>query len=474
MFFRKMLLVSVLLLVCAGSPLAQEYAQDQVLVKGATQAQLAALGGIGVKAASTIKGSPGIQVAVLKPGLTPPMAAALLQKLPNVEYACPNYIRKIHLSPNDPDYGEQWAWPKIDAEGAWDITTGDPNVTVGVIDSGVDLDHPDLQSNLWVNQAEASGTPGVDDDGNGYVDDVYGYNAITNGYYPNDDNGHGSHCAGTIGAVGNNALGVVGANWIVKIMPLKFLGSSGDGLDSDAIECIYYAIQTNAAGSSNVRVLSNSWGGYGGSPALAAAIEDASLAGIVFVASAGNDSFNIDSSACVLAPGGLNVSNIVTVAATTSSDDMAYFSNYGASLCDLGAPGVNILSTTIDGYEYLDGTSMSCPHVAGVLALTLAGNPGLNMADLIDQVLNNVDPLSSMDGVTSTGGRLNAYRAVSNDPNPAYNNDRDGDGIVNHRDNCPYDFNDGQEDSDGDGVGDACPGPSASCPTFGCFGSAAR
>jgi subtilisin family serine protease len=472
--FGTSLLAVLVVLGLASAARAQDYAPDQVIVRGATQAQLASMGGVGIKHVSRV-GRAGDQLVMLKPGTTVAQAVGLLNALPNVEYACPNYVRRAYGTPTDPAYGQQWGWPKIDAPGAWDITIGDADITVGVIDSGVDLDHPDLQANIWVNTLEAAGTPGVDDDGNGYVDDINGWNGITNSPHPQDDDmyagGHGSHCAGTIGAVANNGTGGCGANWTVSIMALKFLDSLGVGLDANAIDCIDYAIASNNAGSSNVRVLSNSWGGYGESPALTAAIGRAEDAGIVFVCAAGNESFDIDSSACVEVPGGLNVSNIVTVAATTEGDGMAGFSNYGSSLCDLGAPGVNIYSCNKDGgYMTIGGSSMACPHVAGVLALTLAANPSLTMDQLIDQVLRNVDPATSMDGVTSTGGRLNAYKAVANvDTTPS---DRDGDGIQDHRDNCPYVYNDTQADSDGNGVGDACPPVSASCPTFGCAGSA--
>jgi serine protease len=245
-----------------------------------------------------------------------------------------------------------------------------------VIDTGIDYDHPDLATNVWTG-------PGG----------IHGYNFITNTSDPMDDNGHGTHVAGTIGAVAND-LGGVGANWTVQIMGLKFLNAAGNGFDSDAIEAIDYVIDKNNKGYSNVRVLSNSWGGYGYSPALKAAIERARDAGIVFVAAAGNDAFNIDSSQCTEAPGGLNVNNIVTVAATDSSDGMASFSNYGSSRVDLGAPGVSIYSTWMgDGYNTISGTSMATPHVSGIFALTLAANPGLTMDQLIDQVLLNVDPV---------------------------------------------------------------------------------
>ena len=470
-FSRVNILTVLLVLGCAFSVSAQDFVPGEVIVNGASTAQLAALAGTGVKSASTF-GLGGDQLVTLKPGVSVEQAVALLQALPNVKYACPNYIRKATVVPNDPGYGSQWAWEEIQAEQAWDVTTGSADITVGVIDTGVDLDHPDLVANLWVNTLEQAGTPGVDDDGNGHVDDIYGYNGITNGYDPDGDHYHGTHCAGTIGAVTNNGVGVAGVNWTVKIMALKFLDASGSGTDDNAIECIDYAIACNNAGSANVRVLSNSWGGTGDSPALTAAIIRARDANIVFAAAAGNDSFDIDSSGCVYSPGGLNVDNIVSVAATANGDGKAFFTNYGSSLVDLGAPGVSIYSTMIGGYGYLDGTSMACPHVAGVLALTLAAEPTLSWSELIDRVLRNVDPVASMDGITNTGGRLNAYKAVI-DANPT-DNDRDGDGFIDHRDNCPYVSNPSQADSDGNGVGDACPPVTTGCPGFGCLGPPAN
>jgi subtilisin family serine protease len=486
--FYISLLAIVLGLGSTSALQAQNYAPDQVIVKGATSAQLVSLSEGGVKAATRL-GRGGDQLITLKRGVSVKAAVALLEKSPNVEYACPNYIRKAaQTTPPDPYYGSQWGWPQIDAPLAWDDTTGSATVTVGVIDTGVDLQHPDLQANLWVNQTELTGVPGVDDDNNGYFDDIYGWNGITDSPNPDDDDlwtpGHGTHCAGIIGAA-SNAVGGVGANWTVKIMPLKFLNAAGNGSDADAIDCIDYVIATNSAGSSNVKILSNSWSGTGGSDALKAAVARARDAGIVFVAAAGNESFNIDSPGCVIAPGGLNVINIVTVVASNTLDGVTSFSNHGRSLCALRAPGDGIYSTvTVEGgsYKLLSGTSMAAPHVAGVFALVLAAVPALEpvpgnlttLMNFVDRVMYNVDPVVAdpvNNAKTNTGGRLNANRAVKNLPNGAYNPDVDGDFIPNHWDNCPFDANTPQVDSNQDGVGDSCTPPNVPCPGFGCVGS---
>jgi len=464
LFFLPLFLFFIL----NGTAVTQEYAPDEILVNGASPAQLASLSDVETASVKPV-GMGGDLLVKLAAGTSPVRAVSILEKLPNVKYASLNYIRRAYLTPTDPDYGSQWAWPKIDAPQAWDITTGGAAVTVGVIDTGLDLDHPDLAANVWVNPMEAAGLPGEDDDGNGYVDDLHGWNFVNDSADVDDDNGHGSHCSGVIGAVANNGAGGAGANWAVSLMSLKFLNAMGSGSDADAIEAIDYVITTNAAGSSQVRVLATSWGGHGENPALQASIERARDAGLVFVAAAGGSAFNIDSPWCVVAPGGLNVENIVTVVATDESDALAGFSNYGPSLCALGAPGVSIFGPYKEGaYQTLSGTSMAAAHVSGVLALTLAADPSLSMSQLMDRLLLNVDPLPSLVDRVSTGGRLNAWRAVADEPNPGYTADRDGDGIANHLDNCPYASNPGQEDSNNDGVGNACTGPLIPCSGGGC------
>jgi subtilisin family serine protease len=338
-----------------------------------------------------------------------------------VEYAEPNYILHANLAPNDPRYGELWGMKNtgqviggvagkpgadISAESAWNTTTGTAAVIVGVVDTGVDYSHPDLAANIWNNPGGVGGCPAG----------THGYNAITKTCDPRDDHYHGTHCSGTIGAVGNNALGVVGVNWTTRIMGLKFLDSSGSGTTADAITAIDFAVQAKIAGQ-NVRVLSNSWGGGGFSQALMDEINKANANDILFVAAAGNASANNDVTPNY--PSNYNTANMVAVAATDNTDALAYFSNYGRTTVHLGAPGLDILSTQPGGlYQYLSGTSMATPHVAGTAALVLAAKPTLNTASLKAAILNNVDPIPSLSGITVTGGRLNAAKAVGSTPPP--------------------------------------------------------
>ncbi len=269
-----------------------------------------------------------------------------------------------------------------------------------MVDTGVDYNHPDLAPNIWQNTREIIN--GKDDDGNGYVDDVRGWNFVAKNNDPMDDNGHGTHCAGTIAAVGNNGIGVAGTAWNVKIMPLKFLNEKGSGYISDAISAILYASRNGAS------VISNSWSGTGYSQSLKDAI-DASNA--VVICAAGNSGANADIAPQY--PAAFTSSNILSIAATDYNDKLASFSNYGAVSVDLAAPGVSIYSTAKSGgYQYLSGTSMATPHVSGVAALLKSQNPSMSASQIRSRIFNSVDVVSSLAGKVASGGRLNAAKAL--------------------------------------------------------------
>jgi subtilisin family serine protease len=339
-------------------------------------------------------------------------------KIAGFKYLEPNRIVSIASTfPNDTNFASQWGLHNtgqtggtpdadIDAPEAWDITVGSPQVIVAIIDTGVDYNHPDLAANIWTNPGEIPGN-GIDDDGNGFVDDVRGWDFANGDNAPLDDNGHGTHVAGIIAAVTNNATGVAGVSWNAKILPLKFLKSDGNGTEADAVLAINYVTMMRNRGH-NIVLSNNSWGGSGVSSALQEAIQANAGSGALFVAAAGNDGVNTDSSP--FSPASLNVANIIAVAATTDTDGLASFSNYGAATVDLGAPGTNILSTINGGgYGYKSGTSMAAPFVSGVAALAYAiSPPGTGYETIKNAILNGGDPVASLAGKTLTGRRLNA------------------------------------------------------------------
>jgi len=347
-------------------------------------------------------------------------AIARLRRDPAVLYAEPNYIVHATQTPDDPRFGELYGLHNtgqtggtpdadIDAVEAWDISVGSGDVVVGVVDTGVDHGHEDLAGNMFVNPGEIPDN-GVDDDGNGVIDDVHGFNAIDGSGDAFDDNGHGTHVSGTLGAVGNNGVGVTGVSWEVRIMALKFLSASGSGTLADAIEAINYAVAQKNAGV-NLRVLSNSWGGGGFSQALLDAITAAGAADIMFVATAGGSASDNDVTPSF--PASYEAASIVAVAATDHDDELASFSSFGATSVDLGAPGVGILSTTPGNtYSVFSGTSMATPHVSGAAALVLSVNPGLDTAAVKSLLLGSGDPVPSLDGITVSGRRLNAASAL--------------------------------------------------------------
>ncbi|HKQ97816.1 MAG TPA: S8 family serine peptidase [Candidatus Polarisedimenticolia bacterium] len=347
----------------------------------------------------------------LPPGQTTEKALEKLRRNPKVDYAEPNYIATTSLLPNDPllvnqyglrNTGQLGGKPGADisAEAAWSQTTGSRDIVVAVIDTGVDDTHPDLADNIYVNPGEIPGNS-IDDDHNGFVDDVHGWDFVNEDDDPMDDHFHGTHCAGIIGAVGNNGEGIVGVNWRVSIMPIKFLGAGGSGSYADAIQSIEYGTLMG------VDVMSNSWSGSGYSQALADAIADAGAHDILFVAAAGNAGQDIGLIPSY--PAAFDLPNVIAVAATDRNDGLAGFSNYSATKVQIGAPGVNILSTLPGGrYGTLSGTSMACPHVAGAAALVLARFPASAPPFVEQQLLDGADRIPSLAGKTLSGGRLNA------------------------------------------------------------------
>ncbi|WP_105188923.1 S8 family serine peptidase [Pseudoalteromonas sp. T1lg48] len=350
------------------------------------------------------------RLAVLELGQGRKVDAVLasLQNHPLVEYAEPNYIVHTTAVPNDTSYASLYGMQKIQAETAWDYVIGDSSVVVGVIDTGFDFNHPDLADNIWTNPNEIAGN-GIDDDGNGYIDDIHGISAILDNGNPSDTGAHGTHVAGTIGAKGNNNLGVVGVNWQTSMVGCSFLGSGGGTL-ADGVQCIDYMIGLKNAGN-NVRVLNNSWGGGGFTQTLKDAITSANNADMLFVAAAGNDSADIDNGGFY--PAGYDVPNVVAVASTDSADNLSGFSNYGDQLVHLAAPGSFILSTTPNSsYDTFSGTSMATPHVVGAAALLLAGNPNLTTSQLKSVLMNTGDTLAALAGKTISGKRLNVANAL--------------------------------------------------------------
>jgi len=341
---------------------------------------------------------------------------AWLASQPGVARVSADAVVSVAAVPNDPSYGSLYGLENaggsgmlldadIDAERAWDVTTGSSSVVIGVIDTGIDMNHPDLAGNMWVNPFETAGD-GIDNDANGFVDDIYGWDFANNDSNPFDDHGHGTHCAGTIGAVGNNGVGVVGVNWDVSLMALKFLSSSGSGSISNATLATNYATMMRQRGV-NVRATSNSWGGGPYDGGMESAIIAARDQGVLFVAAAGNAGVNTDVTANY--PSNYAVSNVISVAATNSTDTLASFSNYGATTVDLGAPGVSILSTLPNNsYGFLSGTSMATPHVSGVVALAAAQFPDASFVEIRNAVLAGGDLVSSLASKTVTGRRLNA------------------------------------------------------------------
>ena len=366
-----------------------------------------ALSGLGVQTVRSFQAVP-VHLVRISDGKTMGDKLDEVRQNADVLYAEPNYLMELDRTPNDPNFPQMYGLNNsgqaggttdadIDAPEAWDRITGNNDVIVAVIDSGVQTDHPDLAANMWVNPGEIAAN-GIDDDGNGLVDDVHGWDFANGTNDLTDTAGHGTHVAGTIAAVGNNGVGTVGVCWQAKIMALK-IGDYYVSVDA-AISALDYAVQKGA------RISNNSWGGYGYSQSLYDAIAAAGSQGHLVVAAAGN--YGMDNDVYPSYPASYDLDNIISVGASDRNDAIAYFSNYGALSVDLLAPGVSILSTyTGNSYGTLDGTSMASPHVAGAAALVLAGNPALSYSALRRMILSGSDDVAAAQNLTATGGRLN-------------------------------------------------------------------
>lgn len=378
-------------------------------------------------------------------------ATSLVQELKSmseVSYAEPNFIyhaigsvpslqsliaetfseKMSAIAPRDPLYGKLWGLSNtgsnepdrngnysgtqgvsgadVGAETAWGISKGSKSIKVAVIDTGIDYNHPDLRNNMWTNAQEIPGND-IDDDGNGYVDDIHGWNAIAENGNPMDGNSHGTHCAGTIGAEHDNGVGVAGVMADVSLVAVKFLSDSGSGTLEDAVKAIDYATKLN------VDIMSNSWGGGGFSQALEDSIKAAKNKGILFVAAAGNESSNNDSRPAY--PATYQVENVVSVASHTIKDELSSFSCYGKRTVHVAAPGSNILSSVPGGdYKVMSGTSMATPHVSGVLGLLLAyEGKRLPVKEVRDRLMATATPIGTYRRSTVSSGRANAYNLLT-------------------------------------------------------------
>ncbi len=357
-------------------------------------------------------------------------AVSELMSNPEIEYVEPNWIIKVDpVDTNkevlDPKYSQQWgltndgknsggwfsrgkAGEDVNAEKAWEISKGSKEVIVAVIDTGIDFTHPDLKDQMWTNDAELNGIEGVDDDGNGYVDDIYGYDFANNDGNPTDGHSHGTHCAGVIGA-SHNSIGVKGVMANVKLMGIKFLTDSGSGETIGAIKSVEYAMRNGA------HITSNSWGGGERSEALKEAIQAAQDAGTMFVAAAGNS--RSDNDARPTYPANYKVDGIVTVGAMDGKGNRSSFSNYGKTSVHVFAPGSNILSTVKNGgYKKMSGTSMATPFVSGVLGLLLANEPGISIIEAKNRLMESTVLNSSLSKY-SAAGRVDAFRMLNNERN---------------------------------------------------------
>ncbi len=361
----------------------------------------------GAKLARSYRLVPGLELLTVGSGKQAKALATVagLSRDPSVLYATPDVVYHVQTIPDDPLYSQQWGMESIGAPAAWSRTTGSSGVIVAVLDTGITLNHPDLEANVWTNP-----DPGQD----GYVNDVHGWNFVAEDNNPTDDNGHGTHVSGIIGAVGNNGIGVAGVNWSVSLMPLKVCNAEGSCSLSDEIAALEYAVDHGA------KVANASFGGaYGGYLPEEEAIQAAGKAGLLYVAAAGNSASDNDTTPFY--PASYPLENVISVAASTSSNTLASFSDYGPSSVELAAPGEGILSTlpktgtysSSTGYGELSGTSMAAPQVSGAAALLWSEHPTWTMQQIRSRILTTTRPLASLFGKVSTCGELDLEAATN-------------------------------------------------------------
>ena len=419
------LVVLGLLVGSGGEAIAQErettyqrradrpYAQGELIVRYAPGTSRAVRTDVRGELGATVGSDPalrGIQVLDLPEGTSMASAVAEAESLPQVLYAEPNYRVGINAAPNDPMFGEMWALGLANSNGVnsgigtprvWNLTTGSSGVTVAVVDTGIDGTHPDLAPNMWSNAKEIPGNA-KDDDGNGLIDDTSGWDWVGKDNEPTDENGHGTHVAGIVGARGNNAAGVTGVNWEVRLMSLRVLDAAGSGWTSDVAAAFVYA------GKMGADVVNASLAGNSFSQALLDSI--AASPNTLFVVAAGNESRDVGVTPSY--PCSYPLPNVICVAATGQSNQLSSYSNFGAASVDLAAPGDAILSTWPGGtYNEGWGTSSATPHVSGVAALLGAHHPEAGADRIRTAILAGTEPLTALAGITLTGGRVSSAGA---------------------------------------------------------------
>ncbi|HEX8704284.1 MAG TPA: S8 family peptidase, partial [Myxococcaceae bacterium] len=399
----------------------QEAVSGELLVrfKAGQEGSLRTHGLMGAQVVRTYPSISGLQRISLPRGMDLEQAVEAYRADPDVLYAEPNYIYHADVIPEDPEFDDLWGMHNTGQSGgkadvdlnmpeAWELSTGSDDTVIAIIDTGINYLHEDLADNMWVNPGEIPDND-VDDDGNGYVDDVHGINAINGSGDPLDDNRHGSHCAGTIAGRGDNGKGVTGVNWRAKLIACKFLNAAGSGATADAVECLDYlhGLHTRSSNPVHIVASNNSWGGGTASAALQDAITRHLQAGILFIAAAGNNSANNDTTNNY--PSNYPVPNIVAVAAIDRNDAVASFSNYGRRRVHVGAPGVDILSSVLgQDYALLSGTSMATPHVSGLVGLLKTQEPSRDWRQLKNLLMAGGLDTPALAGKTISGRRVRA------------------------------------------------------------------